>query len=90
MEQPCWTEPHSLPTCILNNLTTIKYANCMGREDELQFLEYMLGNAQVLKTLTITFNSGLVEECAKLLKCPRASRYCEIHLVGKSFDSASS
>ncbi|PWA49887.1 FBD-like protein [Artemisia annua] len=94
MEQPCWTEPHSLPTCISNNLTTIKYENCMGREDELQFLEYMLGNAQVLKTLTITFQSGRIEEetrlCAKLLKCPRASRYCEIHLVGKSFCSASS
>ncbi|PWA65712.1 FBD-like protein [Artemisia annua] len=93
MEQPCWTEPHSLPTCILNNLTTIKYENCMGREDELQFLEYMLGNAQVLKTLAITFNSGLVEEetrlYAKFLKCPRASRYCEIRFLGKSFGSAS-
>ncbi|GKC49077.1 FBD-like protein [Tanacetum coccineum] len=94
-EQSCWTEPHSVPTCVLNDLTTIKFENCMGRKDELQFLEYMLGNAQVLKTLTITFNSGLVEEETRLYanfcqKCPRASRYCEIRFLGMSFGSASS
>ncbi|PWA62518.1 FBD-like protein [Artemisia annua] len=49
-EQSCWIAPHSVPICILNNLATMKFENCIGRKDELQFLEYMLGNAKVLKT----------------------------------------
>ncbi|PWA69440.1 FBD-like protein [Artemisia annua] len=87
----CWFKPHLV---LLKTLRTMKYENCKWRKDDIKFLEYMLRNAEVLKTLTITYKSERMEEemrlCAKLLKCPRASRYCEIHFVGKSFESASS
>ncbi|PWA42570.1 FBD-like protein [Artemisia annua] len=89
-----WIEPQTVPTCMLMNLKTIKFENCMGEKDDIQFLEYMLGNAEVLKRITITCKSGLMEKelqlCARLLKCPRTSKYCEINFVGKSFDSATS
>ena len=88
----CWFTPHIVPMCMLKNLRTVKYENCKWRKDDIKFLEYMLRNAEVLKTLTITYKSERMEEemrlCAELLKCPRASRYCEIHFVGKSIDSA--
>ncbi|PWA44263.1 FBD-like protein [Artemisia annua] len=87
-----WIEPHTVPTCMLMNLKTIKFESCMVETDDIQFLEYMLGNAEVLKRITITCKSGLMEEelqlCARLLKCPRASKYCGINFVGKSFYSA--
>ncbi|PWA50858.1 FBD-like protein [Artemisia annua] len=90
----CWFKPHLVPTCMLKTLRTMKYENCKLRKDDIKFIEYMLQNAEVLKTLTITYKSERMEEemrlCAELLKCPRASRYCEIHFVGNSFESASS
>lgn len=53
----------------------------------MHFLKYMLGKAEVLKTLTITSTSSCLEDemrlCANLLKFPRHS---EIHIVGKYFD----
>ncbi|KAI3498098.1 hypothetical protein L1887_33844 [Cichorium endivia] len=65
----------------------------LGSSSELQpirfeeFLKYMLGNAEVLKTLTITCESLRMKDemqlCARLLTFPRASRYCQIHIVGK-------
>lgn len=82
-----WIQPKSVPTCMLTNLTTIKFTKCKGRKCDLQFLEYLLGNAEVLKTVTISCKNLCIEEetrlCAQLLKFPRASRYCEIHFLGK-------
>ena len=79
---------------MLKNLSTMKYEICMGQIDDIQFLEYMLGNAEVLRKLTITWKGGSAEDemwlCGKLLKCQRASRYCEIHFVGNSSDSVAS
>lgn len=89
-EESCWIEPQSVPTCLLSNLRTMKITRCKGRKCDIKFLKYMLGNAEVLKTLTITCeNVPLKEEmCAELLKFPRASRYCEIHFIGNGSYSA--
>ncbi|CAI9302008.1 unnamed protein product [Lactuca saligna] len=88
-EEFCWIEPQQIPTCMLSNLKTFKFKRCNGRKWDLQFLEYMLGNSEVLKTLTIITSETLSPKkemwlCAQLLKFPRASRSCEIHFVGNS------
>ncbi|KAI3498097.1 hypothetical protein L1887_33843 [Cichorium endivia] len=86
-----WIEPQRVPTCMLSKLITMKITRCKGRECDIRFLEYMLRNAEVLKTLTITCGILRMKDemalCARLLKFPRASRYCEIHFVGKWLNS---
>ncbi|KAJ0448993.1 putative F-box domain, FBD domain, leucine-rich repeat domain superfamily [Helianthus annuus] len=81
----CWIEPVLVPACMLTNLTTIKFSNCQWWKYDIPFLKYTLGNAEVLKTVTITWEDSRVEEegelCVELLKLPRASRNCEIHFL---------
>lgn len=84
-----WIAPQSVPTCMLKNLKTMKFENFKGRKSDIEFLEYMLGNTEVLKTLTIMCK-GLCQEkemrvCGMLMEFPRASVHCEIHFVGKWF-----
>ncbi|KAJ0435488.1 putative F-box domain, FBD domain, leucine-rich repeat domain superfamily [Helianthus annuus] len=83
-EEYSWVEPELVPACMLTNLTTIKFSICEWWKRDIPFLKYMMGNAKVLKTITIAWenmsneNEKLVcVEAVKLL--PRASRYCEIH-----------
>ncbi|KAL4557468.1 hypothetical protein LXL04_035646 [Taraxacum kok-saghyz] len=84
-----WIEPEMIPTCMHLTLRTIIIKKCKGQKWDLQFLEYILGNSEVLKTLTIITSENLrsIEEirlCVRLLGFPRASRSCEIHFVGNS------
>ncbi|KAJ0435437.1 putative F-box domain, FBD domain, leucine-rich repeat domain superfamily [Helianthus annuus] len=77
-------ESKSVPACMLTNLTTIKFSKCEGDTSDIGFLEYMLGNTQVLKSVTVfAWENLLIEEepwfCAQVLKIPRASQHCEIH-----------
>ncbi|KAK1412158.1 hypothetical protein QVD17_33171 [Tagetes erecta] len=78
-----WIEPKLVPGCMLTKLTSIKISNCIWSNHEMKFLEYMLGNAEVLKTVTITWVKSWVKEesqlRAKLLKLPRASKYCQVN-----------
>ncbi|KAI7742251.1 hypothetical protein M8C21_033984 [Ambrosia artemisiifolia] len=83
-----WVEPKLVPECMLSNLTTIKFLHCDGEECDIQLLEYMLRNAKVLKTVSITWGymcreaGKQMQLATQLLKIPRASRHCEIHLLG--------
>ncbi|KAK1412156.1 hypothetical protein QVD17_33169 [Tagetes erecta] len=81
-----WTEPKLVPACMLTNLTTIKFSNYKFTTCDIELLEYILGNAKVLKTLTITLENLTIEEemwlCAQLFKFPKASRFCAIHFRG--------
>ncbi|KAL7605427.1 hypothetical protein Lser_V15G15556 [Lactuca serriola] len=90
-EGSCWIEPQSVPSWMLTNLRTLKITRCKGRNCDLRFIEYMLGNAEVLKNLTITCESLLMRDemrlCARLLTFPRTSRFCQIHFVGKWLNS---
>ncbi|KAJ0448990.1 putative F-box domain, FBD domain, leucine-rich repeat domain superfamily [Helianthus annuus] len=85
LEGSCWIEPKLVPACMPTNLTTIKFSVYKWSKCDIPFLKYTLGNAEALKTVTITWaNSRLEEEselCAELLKLSRASRYCEIHFL---------
>ncbi|KAF5757170.1 putative F-box domain, FBD domain, leucine-rich repeat domain superfamily [Helianthus annuus] len=85
-----WGDPKSVPECMVTTLTTIKVLNCNGQKCDIQLLEYLLGNAEVLKRLTITWGWGhtcskteeQMQLAAQLLKVPRASQHCEIHFLG--------
>ncbi|KAL7605933.1 hypothetical protein Lser_V15G15589 [Lactuca serriola] len=92
LEDNGWIEPESVPTCMLSHLRTMKITKCKGRKCDIQFLEYILGNSEVLKTITIICGSmrmkDEMEMCARLLKFPRASRFCEIHFFGKWLNSS--
>ncbi|KAJ0669094.1 putative F-box domain, FBD domain, leucine-rich repeat domain superfamily [Helianthus annuus] len=76
-------EPKLIPACMLTNLTAIKFSNCIGDTCDIKFLQYMLGNAQVLKAVTVFAQENLLIEenacfCEQVLKIPRASPHCEI------------
>ncbi|KAJ0735929.1 putative F-box domain, FBD domain, leucine-rich repeat domain superfamily [Helianthus annuus] len=50
-----WMEPKVVPGCIRTNLTTLKYTLCKETmRYDMKFLRYILGNAEVLKTVTVT------------------------------------
>ncbi|PWA67296.1 FBD-like protein [Artemisia annua] len=51
----CWEEPEYAPTCMLMSLKTMKYANTTCYWDDMQFLKFILGNSNVLKTLTLQY-----------------------------------
>ncbi|PWA63038.1 FBD-like protein [Artemisia annua] len=88
----CWSVPQLVPTCMLKNLRTMKLANCRGENPDIQFIEYILGNALVLKNLTISRDvlPPGQELClfTELLKFPRASRDCEILFIGEYIEKA--
>ncbi|XP_076933974.1 putative F-box/FBD/LRR-repeat protein At2g05300 [Bidens hawaiensis] len=73
----------SIPACLLTKLTAIKFSKCDGDTWDMEFLDYMLGNAHVLKTVTVYAQENLLIEehpfYAQVLKIPRASPHCEIH-----------
>ncbi|XP_076941900.1 FBD-associated F-box protein At4g10400-like [Bidens hawaiensis] len=86
--ESCWFEPKLVPACMLTNLTTINFTTRTWQTCDMEFLAYVLANAEVLKTVTVTWESGSVEEerrlCTKLTELPTASRSCEIHFQGAS------
>ncbi|CAI9278922.1 unnamed protein product [Lactuca saligna] len=61
-EGSCWIEPQSVPPWMLTKLRSLKITRCKGRNCDLRFIEYMLGNAEVLKNLTITCESLLMRD----------------------------
>ncbi|XP_076929530.1 FBD-associated F-box protein At4g10400-like [Bidens hawaiensis] len=83
-----WIEPKLAPACMLATLTTIKFSTRTWNTCEMECLEYILGNAEVLKTVRITLESGSIEEemqlCTKLSELSVASGSCEIQFQGAS------
>ncbi|KAM0007035.1 putative F-box domain, FBD domain, leucine-rich repeat domain superfamily [Helianthus debilis subsp. tardiflorus] len=41
-----WFCKEMVPACMLTNLTTIKFSKCEGYKGDMEFLEYVLGNAK--------------------------------------------
>ncbi|KAJ0814883.1 putative F-box domain, FBD domain, leucine-rich repeat domain superfamily [Helianthus annuus] len=80
-----WIKPKLVPACLLTNLTTIKFSTRKWQKCDMEFLEYMLRNAEVLKTVTITLENLCIEEerrlCLELIELPRASSRCEIRFT---------
>ncbi|KAI7725960.1 hypothetical protein M8C21_026753 [Ambrosia artemisiifolia] len=86
-EEYGWVEPELVPACMTTNLTTINFSISERWKCDIAFLKYMMGNAQVLKTLTVTWKKSSMEKekfCAEDVKLlPMASRYCEIQFHEK-------
>ncbi|MFS8020983.1 putative FBD domain-containing protein [Helianthus anomalus] len=69
---------------MLTNLTAIKFSKCEGHKKDMKFLEYVLGNAKALKTVTIRWENVLCIEkeqwfSQQVLDIPRASLHSEIY-----------
>ncbi|KAJ0435479.1 putative F-box domain, FBD domain, leucine-rich repeat domain superfamily [Helianthus annuus] len=57
-----WRDPKWVPACIRTSLTTLKFSKCNGRKYDMELLKYLLRNAEVLKTVTITWEDLHKEE----------------------------
>ncbi|KAI7741180.1 hypothetical protein M8C21_019359 [Ambrosia artemisiifolia] len=87
-EEYSWVDPKLVPVCMLTNLTTIKFTMGVHWKCFVPLMEYVLGNAEVLKTVTIVCEYLRIEEEDKRLRAeffkllPRVSRHSEIHFHG--------
>ncbi|XP_076936713.1 FBD-associated F-box protein At4g10400-like [Bidens hawaiensis] len=78
LEGSRWIAPKLVPACMLAKLTTIKFLNFKWRKCDIPFFKFLLGNAKVLRTVSINLEKSSIEEemrlGAQLLNLPRASR----------------
>lgn len=86
-EEFFWKEPQSVPTCVLLKLRSMKFISLKRGECDIKFIEYLLANAKVLKTLTIISEiwppADEMRLCEQFMKFPSASGCCEIQFVRK-------
>lgn len=75
-----WSPPETVPVCLLEHIQLIAIKCFVGREDELQAVEYLLNNARVLNIMLIGFDPNSVDEdvVKKVLMFPRASVFCQV------------
>ncbi|KFK44981.1 hypothetical protein AALP_AA1G328600 [Arabis alpina] len=55
--RPCWSEPSSVPECLLSSLETLEWVNYNGREEEKELVAFILRNGSCLKKVTISSKS---------------------------------
>ncbi|XP_073225369.1 F-box/FBD/LRR-repeat protein At3g51530-like [Cicer arietinum] len=72
-----WEDPQVVPECLSSQLKTCLFTNCRGRECQLQFVEYVMLNSKVLRTMTIHTASCIdlktkYQILKKLAVCPRS------------------
>ncbi|CAJ2642829.1 unnamed protein product [Trifolium pratense] len=48
-----WEDPQIVPQCLSSQLKTFLFRGCRGKNSELQFIEYIMQNSKVLRTMTI-------------------------------------
>uniref|UniRef100_A0A803NEI4 FBD domain-containing protein n=1 Tax=Chenopodium quinoa TaxID=63459 RepID=A0A803NEI4_CHEQI len=94
-----WSEPGSVPDCLVSKMKTIQIRGLIGIDDDLKLLAYILSNAVVLNELCLDVcmrddsNDLLWKErkfCMSLFKLPRKSSTCEIVFSGRSATTSSS
>lgn len=78
-----WVHPKLVPECLSSKLKKCFVRKYDGGRDELEFARYIMRNAKVLHTLTITSNSSTIPEekleiIKKLSSCQRISVECEL------------
>lgn len=88
-EQPLllgWDLQPSVPNCLVSHLKFIQYKGCRGFSDEVLFLEYVLRNGLVLKTMIVSDLQWVLEVDPKkkydilkrLTNLPKASGMCQL------------
>ncbi|MED6194960.1 hypothetical protein PIB30_033485 [Stylosanthes scabra] len=77
-----WTQPISIPNCIISHLNTVEYQGYQNTAEEQEFTSYILQRGLVLKTMAI--HANFFSECKKreirkaLSKIPRGSIMCRL------------
>ena len=74
-----WKDPETVPRCLSSQLKTCLFTGCRGRKCELQFVEYVMQNSKVLRSMTIRSASSITlnekhEMLRKLSVCPRGCK----------------
>ncbi|GAU13050.1 hypothetical protein TSUD_173500 [Trifolium subterraneum] len=87
IDELVWKEPQIVPECISSQLRTCSLIDYKGTECELQFAKYILKNAKLMHTMTISASPVVDintkhQMLMKLSLCPRGSTTCTL-----SFDS---
>ncbi|XP_023644856.1 probable FBD-associated F-box protein At1g32375 isoform X2 [Capsella rubella] len=86
-EQPyeaslCWSEPSSIPECVISSLETLEWVKYEGTEEEKDVSTFILRNAKCLKKATISSNSNDPNKKLQMLKelssSPRRSPTCQL------------
>ncbi|XP_028113168.1 putative FBD-associated F-box protein At5g56700 isoform X2 [Camellia sinensis] len=78
-------EPESVPKCLSLCLEAIEFSGFAAYEGEMKLVRYLLGNAMVLKKLTITSWTRNKKIKANVLKFPRGSSTCQLKLLYYSY-----
>ncbi|CAA7062593.1 unnamed protein product [Microthlaspi erraticum] len=78
----CWSEPKSVPECVLSSLETVEWVKYKGAEDEKQVVEFILRNGSCLKKVTIKTESTSDREKLEMIRelsySPRGSPTCRL------------
>ena len=82
---------HYVPECLSSHLTTCYFKGFSGHEVEMELVRQVLKEAYILKTMNITFESGLDTEiklhaCKKLRKLQRRYPTCQIEFDKGQFN----
>ncbi|CAH8279872.1 unnamed protein product [Arabidopsis lyrata] len=55
--RPCWSEPSSIPECVISSLQTLEWTEYEGAEEEKEVVAFILRNGSCLKKVTISSKS---------------------------------
>ncbi|MED6185828.1 hypothetical protein PIB30_060795 [Stylosanthes scabra] len=82
LKRNVWTQPISIPNCIISHLNTVEYRGYQNTAEEHEFTAYILQRGLVLKTMTIhakIFHLCIKRDISKALsKIPRGSSMCRL------------
>jgi len=74
-----WQDPEIVPKCLSSQLRTCLFTGCRGKKCEVQFIEYVMQNSKVLRSMTIRSACSIDlnakhEMLRKLSVCPRGCK----------------
>ncbi|RHN45189.1 putative F-box domain, FBD domain, leucine-rich repeat domain, L domain-containing protein [Medicago truncatula] len=85
IDEDDWKEPEIIPNCLSSQLRTCSLIDYKGMKCELQFAEYVLKNANLLRTMTISASPGDLTLKHQMLMdlslCPRGSIACKLSFI---------
>ncbi|KAL1188912.1 putative FBD-associated F-box protein [Cardamine amara subsp. amara] len=80
--RPYWSEPSSVPECVLSNLETLEWEDYEGTEEEKEMAAFILRNGSCLKKVTINPISTSLLKKLEMIKdlsfSPRSSPTCRL------------